>query len=139
MSEEQTFYDVSALETDPALEVEGVWRDLPRGGKVKVARWQNTEFSRLMRTKYKANRDLLDGEDELSDKIGQDVMVEVMAVTILKDVSGIGHKGKLIQKYTPEIGIELLKVKDFREKIKALSDQMDQYQHKQEAKAVNFS
>lgn len=135
---EQNFYDISALETNPELEVNGVWRDLPRGAKVKVARWQNDEFSRMMRTKFKANRDLLEGEDELSDKLGTEILIEVMACTVLKDVSGLAHNGKLIEKYTPAIGMDLLKVKGFREKVKAFAEQMEAYQDKKEQAAANF-
>lgn len=138
MSDEQNqeFFDVSSLATNEDLEVNGVWRDLPRGAGLKVARWNNTEFSKLMRQKYKASRDLIDGEDDLSDKVSLDILIEVMAVTVLKDIRKIALHGKLIEKYTPAVGIELLKVKDFRDKVKALAEQADQYREKLEDKAV---
>lgn len=135
-NEVEVFYDVSDLATSEDLEVNGVWRDLPKGGKVKVARWQNTEFTRMMRTGYKANRDLIDGEDDLADKVGIELLIDVMASTILKDIKGVGHNGKRIEKLTVPIAKELLSVKDFREKIKALSENVDQYRIKAEDKAV---
>jgi hypothetical protein len=137
MSNENEFFDVSSLSTNEDLEVQGVWRDLPKGAAIRVARWQNTEFSRMMRLRFKANRDLIDGDDDLSDKVSLDILIEVMAATILKDVRNFGLEGKRIEKYTPEIGEKLLRVKDFREKVKAVSEQADQYRLKQEDKAVN--
>lgn len=134
---ENQFFDVSDLSTNEDLEVEGVWRDLPKGGAIKVGRWQNTEFSRMMRTRFKANRDLIDGDDDLSDKVSLDILIEVMACTILKDVKNMGLEGKRIEKYTPQIGEQLLRVKDFREKVKAVSEQADQYRLKKEDQAVN--
>lgn len=137
MSNEQQFFDVSTLSTNEDLEVEGVWRELPKNAAIRVARWQNTEFSRMMRTRFKANRDLIDGDDDLSDKVSLDILIEVMACTILKDVRNMGLEGKLIEKYTPQIGEQLLRIKDFREKVKAVSEQADQYRLKKEDQAVN--
>ena len=137
MSDNQNqFFDVSSLATNEDLEVNGVWRELPKGAGLQVARWNNTEFSKLMRQKYKASRDLIDGEDDLSDKVSLDILIEVMAVTVLKNVRNIGLGGKLIEKYTPAIGVQLLAVKDFRDKVKALAEQADQYREKLEDKAV---
>ena len=129
-------FDIGSLATNEALEVEGVWRNLPREAGLKIARWQNAEFAKMMRRKFKDNRDLLEADDDLSDQVGTEVLVEVMALTILKDVRNIAFEGKLIEKYTPEIGKKLLKIKDFREKVKALSEQVDQYREKKEENAV---
>ena len=134
---EQEYFDVNDLKTNEDLEVGGVWRDLPKGAALKIARWQNTEFTKVMRSKYKASRDLIDGDDDLADKVGTDILIEVMALTILKDVKNVGIDGKLITKYTPEVGMRLLKVKDFREKVRAIADQADQYKDKKETEAVN--
>lgn len=134
--ENQGFYDVSDLVTDETKEVEGVWRDLPRGGQVKVARWGNERFTRALRKKFKANRVVMEGDDDLSDKVSTDIMIEVMADTILMDVKGVGLNKKLIEKYTPEIGRQLMAVKDFRERIKALAEDVDSYLAKKEEEIV---
>lgn len=130
-------FDIGSLATNEALETEGVWRELPKGAGLKIARWQNAEFAKLMRRKFKDNRDLLEADDDLSDKVGTEVLIEVMAITILKDVRNIAFEGVVIEKYTPEIGRKLLAIKDFREKVKTLSEQVDQYRDKKEQQAVN--
>ncbi len=135
MSEEQS-YDIGDLCTDEKAEVEGVWRDLPRGAKIKVARWQNKEFQRMMRRNFKSNRVILEQEDDVSDSVSEEILIKVMAHTVLRDITGAGFKGKLIEKYTPDIGIELLKVKDFREKVRAYSEDFNSFSLKQEDAAV---
>lgn len=136
MSEQDSF-DVGSLATSEQLETEGVWRDLPKGAKLKVARWGNTQFSRLMRSKFKGVRDLIEGEDDLADQVSLEVLIEVMAVTILKDMSGISLGTEKFDKYTPAVGIRLLGIKDFREKVKALSEQAEKYREALENKGVN--
>ena len=131
------FFDVSNLITDEAKEVDGVWKDYARNASVKVGRWGNTAFTRLLRAKFKASRTLLDGEDDLADATSTDIMIEVMAHTILRDVKGFGFAGKAIEQYTPEIGMQLLKVKDFRERVKALSENIDDFLAKKEEALVN--
>lgn len=121
------FFDISSIETDTKLEVEGVWRDYNSKAKVKIARWANDDFSRLMRNKYKSVRSVMEGDDDAAAELSVELVIEVMAHTILKDVQGIGYKNQLITNYTPAIGIELLKVKDFREKIKAMSEDQASY------------
>lgn len=132
----QEFYDVAALITDETKEVEGVWKSLSSKASVKVARWGNDNFNRMMRRKYKANRAVMEAEDDVSEKVSVDILIEVMASTVLMDVKGLGFKGKLIEKYTPEIGMELLRVKDFREKIKGFSEDVDSYLAAKEEEAV---
>jgi len=132
----QEFYDVANLITDEAKEVEGVWKTLSSTASVKIARWGNSDFSRMMRRKYKANRAVMEAEDDISEKVSVDILIEVMAATILRDVKGIGFKGKLIEKYTTEVGTELLKVKDFREKIKGFAEDVDSYLASKEEEAV---
>lgn len=129
-------YDISDLLTDETREVDGVWRDLPRGAGVKVGRWQNDEFQKMMRRKFKSNRVMLEQDDDISDKVSLDILIEVMAHTILKDVKNIKFGGAVIEKYTPAIGIKLLKVKDFRDKVRAFAEDVNVYRVKQEDEAV---
>lgn len=129
-------YDISDLLTDETREVEGVWRDLPKGAAVKVGRWQNDEFQKMMRRKFKSNRVMLEQDDDISDKVSLDILVEVMAHTILKDVRNLKFGGSVIEKYTPAIGVKLLKVKDFRDKVRAFAEDVNVYRVKQEDDAV---
>ena len=113
-----------------------MWRDLPRGAGVKVGRWQNDEFQKMMRRKFKSNRVMLEQDDDISDKVSLDILIEVMAHTILKDVKNIKFGGAVIEKYTPAIGIKLLTVKDFRDKVRAFAEDVNVYRVKQEDEAV---
>jgi hypothetical protein len=131
------FFDVSNLVTDETKEVAGVWKDLSSNAKVKIARWGNTEFTRALRRKFKANRVIMEADDDISEKVSTDLMIEVMADTILKDVQGLGFQGKLIEKYTPEIGRKLLQIKDFRDKIKGIAEDTDAYLAGKEEALVN--
>lgn len=128
-------FDIEELMTDKALEEEGVWRDLPRGGRVKVARTGNDAYIDLLARRYKQHRAVIDQEDSLSRKKQIEITIEVMAHTILKDVQ-IRRKGQLITKYTPELGMELLAIKDFRTKVSAFSEDFDAYQLKHEEAAL---
>lgn len=129
-------FDLDSLATNPQLEVDGVWRDLPKGAKIKVARWGNEEFQRMIRRNFKSNRAVIEGEDEIADKVTEEILIKVMAHTVLRDAQGIKFKGEEITKYTPDIGIQMLKLKDFREKVKGLAEDMSAYQDKKEEEAV---
>lgn len=129
-------YDIAELLTDEKKEVEGIWRDLPKGARVRVGRWQNEDFQRMMRRKFKSNRVMLEQEDDLSDKVSLDILIEVMAHTILKDVEKLKMKGKVIEKYTPEVGMQLLRVKDFRDRIRAFAEDVTDFRIQQENEAV---
>lgn len=128
--------DFESLESNLQAEVEGVWRPLAKGARVKVARIGNDEYMKLLRRKFKSNRAVLEQEDDLAAEINEELLIEVYAHTILKDVEGIGVNGQLITKYTPEIGIKLLSARNFREKIKAYAEDMEAFLAKQEDAAV---
>lgn len=137
MDQEEQGFDVADLETDPILETGGVWKDLPKGARVKIARWGNPEFARLLRSKLKANRVLIDGDDDLSEKVSEQIITEVMARTILKDVSGIRFRGKVVDSYNPKVGEQLLSIGDFRARIKAFSEQEESYRVKAEEASLD--
>lgn len=128
-------YDLESLVTDEALEVEGVWRDLPKGAKAKIARWNNKEFQKMMRRNFKSNRVILEQDDDISDQVSEEILIKVMAHTVLRDLTGAMFKGEEV-KYTPEVGMKLLKIKDFRDKVKGLSEDMNSYQTQKEDEAV---
>lgn len=135
-------FDVNSLATNLKTEVEGVWRVIGRDKdnkevRVKVARLGNEEYSKELRRKYKSNRAVLEQDDEIAAKLGEDMIIEVYATTILKDVENIGIDGQLITKYTPSVGVKLLTIKDFRERIKGLAEDMQAYQDAAEEKVVN--
>jgi len=128
-------YDIANLITDSATEVEGVW--VPMGsGEIKVAREGNEEYQDYLMGLVNANRALLDQNDKAARKVQRDLMIRAYAKTILKDVRNIQFKGKPIEKYTVDLGIELLTIKDFFNKVQAYAQQFEAYQKKAEEEAV---
>lgn len=126
-------FDIFSLATDDKASRNGVWVDLGNGCKALIARWGNPRFTALLREKLKASRVLLDGDDELSQDVQNQLMSEVMARTILLDLSGpLRWKGALITQYSPALGDELFTVGDFRDKIKEISEDAKRYRVRQE-------
>lgn len=129
-------FEINSLRTDENLEVQGVWRVIGRDSKtgvesrIKVARSGNKEFNRLLRNKVKANKAVIEQEDDLSFDVQEELAIEVYAATILMDVENISFGGKPIEKYTPALGRELLKIKDFRNKVKSFAEDDDAYRVK---------
>jgi hypothetical protein len=128
-------FDFSDFITDPVLEVEGVWRQFGIGSRIKLARWENTDYERLFRKKVMAEREVLQADDELSAETLKAITIDVMAHTIIRDWENFRVNGVL----TPfSIGKakELLKNKDFREKVKGMSNVIDHYKTKTEQEGV---
>lgn len=129
--------DLSELMTDPKAEVEGVWCPLGNGARIKVARVNNDQYTKELRRKFKSNKAVLEQDDDFANEKSEEIMIEVFAKTILKDVEGITINGKDIGKYSPETGITLLRVKDFREKVKHYADNFDIFKKKEDEEAKN--
>lgn len=122
---------------DPKKEVEGVVRAIGRGISVRVARAGNPNYRSLLRRKYKGVRGILEQDDDTAVEVSDELMQEVYAHTILKDIIVSDEKGEdgepkyvvTIDKepytngsYTPALGMKLLKLEAFRNKIKAIAE-----------------
>lgn len=125
-------FELNSLASDPKLEEEGVWRPLGSGAEALVARIGNKKYRSMIRRKLKANRVILEQEDDLAEEIGEEVMNEVYAHTILLDLKNVSIDGKPLEKYTPAIGIRLLAMRDFRERIKAYAEDAEAYRTKRD-------
>lgn len=145
--------DFSRFLTDEVAEVEGVWKPIGSGAEVRIARLNNPNFRKAFQAKSKANRALLDQDDEAANELLENIMLELMARHVLKDVKGITIpdldqfspeiRGKTIGTdlpYSVKIGHELLCAsRDFAQKIRQLSEAMENFQTEQEEKAVKNS
>jgi len=125
-------FDISDFVTDPTKENEGVWHNLGHKRRIKLARSGNPDYNRLLRAKYKANRSILEQEDDAASELNDEIMIEILAQSVIK---GLEVNGVEIE-YTPSKGIELLQNKDFRARIIALSGSMEAYKIKAEDAAV---
>lgn len=131
-------FDISNLQTNLELEENGVWLPLGQGAKVKVARLGNKKYLKELRSRYKANRAVLDMEDEAAADAGEQIAIEVYARAILKDWDGVSiDKGKTMLPFSVANAEKLLAVKDFRERIKNYAESMENFQDKKEEEAIS--
>ncbi len=126
-------FDISDYFTDGKAELEGVWRSLGKDKKgqvreVKLARLNNEEYNSFLRRKQRANQAILEQQDDDAFKLAEEINKEALARTIIK---GLRVNGSEVA-YTPELGLTLLKNRDFHAKINALAGQMDAYKEHEE-------
>lgn len=132
MSDPQEFLDVFAeYATDEKAEVEGVWRDLGKKARVKVARANNVAYGRMLNKLADEHGDKLLGDSPEADALNMEVMLTVMASTILTGFEGLGYQGKPIT-YSVENAKKLLAHSDFRNRIDVMSRDVQRYKAKQE-------
>ena len=124
-----------AFATSRELEEEGVWVDLGEGARLKIARIGNPANRDLMRRKMKPHRTALRA-DKLPEDILNRITIEVMAETILLGWEGLTEGGQPLP-YTRENAIQqLTELKDFRDQVADLSQDMTLFQEEREAQAT---
>lgn len=114
---------------DPKAEIDGVWKLLQRGVEAKIARVNNPDYRRVLRRKVKPLRASLDQDDDVAMEISDELMQEVYAKTIFKDlrvaegvslkIDGVAYENG---KFTEALALKLLKNEILRNKIKALAE-----------------
>lgn len=102
--------------TNEKAEVEGREISLGEGAKVQLARWQNKKFSRMIKKQHEAHDAVLKQEGDEAEARGEQILVDVMANTVLLGWSGIEWEGKKLE-YSTANAAKLLAVKDFRKVI----------------------
>jgi hypothetical protein len=130
-------FDFSDFITDPVLEVEGVWRPFGRGSRIKLARWENTDYERLFRKKVMKEREVLQADDDLSAETLKVIIIDVMANTIIKGWENFRING-VETPFSIGKAKELLSNKDFREKVKGMADVIDHYKTQTEKEGVKL-
>lgn len=139
----EEFYDVFAeCATDPVLENEGVWRDVGKKGRIKVARANNRAYSKLLNRLASENQEVLDRKnpdgtatDEADAKSDQ-IMIECYARTILLGFEGLGYQGKPIE-YSVDNAKKLLSHSEFMGLVSRKANEFDAYKAKQEVDQGN--
>ena len=121
---------IATFTTDEKLEAEGKWFPLSKTAKVEVARSGNDKYMSVLRQKMKeAQIDLSAGEE--AEKLAEDVLIDVMAETLLLGWEGITQDGKPVP-YSREQARTYLRIKDFRKKIAGFSDNFEAFRAKAE-------
>lgn len=120
--------------TDEKLENSGTWRDIGGGCRLLVARAGNRAYQKLLTKQYELNRAVLDLGDDTAAKKNDEIMVDVMAQTVLLGWDGpLDFKKKPVGDYSVDKARELLQVKDFRRLVADMSNDMEAYLMKEEA------
>lgn len=115
--------------TDEAAENEGVW--VPHGSaKFLIARAGNRKYVKKLSALVEKNQKLLDAKDDAADKLSDQLMIEVMAESILLGWENVGYKGETLP-YSLENAKMLLGVKDFRREVSKMADDINNFKVKQ--------
>lgn len=106
-------FNIHNYRTDTKKEEEGTWVTISGAGidgpKVKIARWGNKHFQTLQRElSLKYATQLASKDSSVIETVTRNMYVELLAYTILLDVSGLSLDGETEWKYTPEEGAKLL-------------------------------
>lgn len=101
-----TFDLKKEYDIDPKKELEGVWEPLGGGAEVLVAAWNNPKFDKALADQPRQIRRRMD-RGKLSDEEDREIMVVVVADTILLDWKHIADDGKDV-KYSNKAAIDRL-------------------------------
>lgn len=119
--------------TNENLEVEGRWVPLNKETSFKIARYGNKNFSRLFSRLYGKNKMVIDGKGEAAEAKADEVMVEVLAKTILVDWKGpVKIQGVDLGEYSVEGAKKALALKEFRNWVRTQADDFEAYKAAQE-------
>jgi hypothetical protein len=121
----------STYASDEVAEVEGRWFPVGKDAKVLVARTGNPRYNQAFRKKLQEHEyDLNTGTPE-ADKLAEEILVQVMAETILLGWEGLKFQGTDVP-YTKAQATTLLGVKDFRKRITVIADSLENFRIKAE-------
>lgn len=126
-------FDVfNELATDDSLEENGTWQSLGKGTELLVARNGNRAYSKMLSKSVERHQQTLDLEDDAADKLSDEIMVDVIARTVLLGWKNLSFKGQTLD-YSVENAKKVLGLKEFRKRVMALASNFDAYKLKQEA------
>ena len=123
----------SAFAVDATQEQEGVLTQVPNAGDTlfKIARSGNKQFSRLIQAQFKRNRAVLESKGDAAADKSDEIMIDVMAKSILVGWEGtVLYKGKALE-YSPANARKLLAIKDFRKAVAQFADDVSAFKFKE--------
>lgn len=122
----------AAYATDKALENNGSWFDLGSGARVLVARAGNKAYSKMLSKLVQENQLVLNKNDDQAEVKSEELLILVMAETILLGWEGISYKGAKELPYSVDNAKMLLSHGDFRKQIAGFADDFNAYKAKVE-------
>jgi len=126
--------------TDETLENNGTWFEIGSGSSILVARAGNRAYSKFLSKEVERNRKVLDLNDDASDAKSDEIMIDVMAETILLGwKTKVGDEEKAVVNfkkaelpYSKENAKKLLVLKDFRKLVAEKAGDTDSFRLKLE-------
>lgn len=119
----------AAFATDLQYEEQGIYTQIPGAGDTEflVARAGNKTYTRLIQKLVKQNKAVLDSRGDAADAKSEEILVNVMAESIL-----LGWKGTILfggkpAEYSKEVAKKLLGMKDFRAAVTKVSEDMETF------------
>lgn len=119
--------------TDETLEENGTWFQIGGGARVLVARSGNRKYGKMLTKEVERNKKALDLNDDAADKLSEEIMISVLAETILLGWEDISFKGEVLE-YNIANAKKLLAVKDFRKAIAQFADDVSAFKFKETEK-----
>lgn len=124
------FTEYAANET---LENEGTWVEVG-DAEFLIARSGNKKYIRKLTRAVDRHKKMLDRKDDAADKLSDEIMIAVIAETVLLGWKGVSYKGAPIS-YSTDNAKMLLSLKDFRRQIVELAEDFDAYKAVEEKEA----
>lgn len=121
--------------TDTVKEEDGVWVGIGGGAELLLARAGNKAYGKMLAKEYEKHKHELELKNEVSDKLSEEIMIDVLAKTVLLGWKGIEFKGKPLE-YSVANGKQLLALKDFRKLVGNYADDSARYRVQQEEEVV---
>lgn len=117
--------------TDETLENNGTWFDIGGDARILVGRAGNRKYGKTLTKAVERNRKTLDLGNDAADEKSEEIMISVMAESILLGWEGIKFKGEALE-YSLENAKMLLAIKDFRKLVAEKADDTESFRIKQE-------
>lgn len=119
----------SAFATDNSKEQEGTLTQLPGAGdtKFRICREGNKAYSKMLQRLVKQNRAVLDSKGDAAEKKSDEILVDVIASTILTGWEGkVRYQGKDLE-YSKDNAKTLLSHKEFRNTVIKVAGDMETF------------
>ena len=132
--------DLNNFATNVELSEEGVWCPVDAVTEIRVARYGNRKFQRLLQ-KLSAPYKVQMERQMMKDDVAEAVFIEALATAILVDWRGMTENGEPLP-YSKENAIAVLsnpKLKDFRDLVVSLSQDAEMFRDEEVSEAKEKS
>lgn len=119
--------------TDEVIEVEGKEIPLGDGATMHVARANNDRYLARIIEETEKHKEALNAGTPAAQELDKQLTLMIQAETILVHIKGLSFKGKAL-KDTPKDREKLLGIKDFRRRVLAEANKIENYRIQAEAK-----